>query len=1239
MYDIILLCETGRQIPAADAIPGYTLVHACGGQQDISSNNGTRHMGGGRGQGRAAFVRNPLARYVKLNRHDQCVDWFQFHIAHSQYQTQQLFIGLVYMPPVNSTFWQGGAYTAQGVFESLTQDIAHYKHNGSVLVLGDFNAHTAGLNDTSSDSSQLLQDLGLGGDYDTVQPAYAPRSNLDIHRPCQQGRRLIQCCLDSGCVLLNGRAPGDPQGLHTYYYCGMPNGCLDYGICDASLFHNISNFQVLPIEPSSDHCPLACAVQLHTTHINAVNGEVMHNIHAQDTAGGNPVINQPVLWDQELRDSYVAALQQPHVLDRLQQISRDLESGSTDTCTAADTLTDLLYNTAKGVFGVAKSNTRYLPGNNRTAKKWFKHCKQEWSNLKAAIRRGDTHAADQYRREFNRVKRRWQRRYNRQAQAKMMDDLLHNPRKFWSGFKGKRACLLQADMRAIQNYWAGLYGGTGRGALSEHMTDISDMLGDVLTSNAHITSSLNADFSEAEVEVALSKLHRGRAAGPDGLKAEILKSAYTEDEHHNKTYILVPYLTCLFNHVFKSGQYPSQWSKATISPVYKKGDASDLDNYRGIAVGSLLGKLYAVLIDNRLSKHAEQHSWRAEGQAGFRPKRSTIDHVFVLRHLIDKFRFGQGRRYSNRLYCCFVDFHKAYDSVRRDLLVKRLNTLGMYGNMLNAIIQMYRDVMIVPKQKQCYGTPIDSTCGVKQGDPLSPLLFGLFIDELEQYLQQRLPQHGVQCGTKLVQLLLYADDLALLSATPDGLQQQLHVLSSFCEDKGLEVNLSKTEIVVFGRRRWLPDSNTRPWMYRGQIVRVSEQFKYLGVTLHSTKGVSAAVNVLATAGSKASFALNGRFRSMGMMDLVLKLRMFDTVVSPILTYCSEVWAPDLLTGFQSFEDVLNNPLERVHMAFLRNLGYLPQSVSRVILLRELGAHSLSRAWISLCVNFWNRMVALPDDCLLKQALLDDIDLTLTLRQNRRKVNTWYGKFASTLLSLIPYIPTEGPRAHILRAGIYSGCMAWNGTPIALNVAEVLKAWGKLEESPWSDLPINPRHTPTNNGGSLKLATYHRWFAVPIKSTRRTHRMRYWDLPQYVLHSSDLNGRQLSHLMKFRLGIHHLHIESGRWTKPKTPRQQRLCSKCTMNVIEDEYHFVFECQAYQHIRARHEQLFECVGGSQVCGSNATQGLDMITFMDKQPKAISRFLEECYTTRDDIGSYLPYHDDLAHLDLFDSESDID
>jgi hypothetical protein len=109
-----------------------------------------------------------------------------------------------------------------------------------------------------------------------------------------------------------------------------------------------------------------------------------------------------------------------------------------------------------------------------------------------------------------------------------------------------------------------------------------------------------------------------------------------------------------------------------------------------------------------------------------------------------------------------VDLNKAYDKVRRDLMIQRLAGLGVHGHMLQAIVEIYWYVPLRPKLSGAYGPSTDSTCGVKQGDPLSPLIFGLFIGEFETWLRERLPTAGAQMGSKLVQMLLYADDVVLL---------------------------------------------------------------------------------------------------------------------------------------------------------------------------------------------------------------------------------------------------------------------------------------------------------------------------------------------------------------------------------------------------------------------------------------------------------------------------------------------
>src|SRR5689334_23851502 len=127
----------------------------------------------------------------------------------------------------------------------------------------------------------------------------------------------------------------------------------------------------------------------------------------------------------------------------------------------------------------------------------------------------------------------------------------------------------------------------------------------------------------------------GRMAGPDGMRGELLQDAYAELRIEAggvmREYKLLHDLHVIFRAAFGSGTVPTVWCSAFLSAVFKKGDASLMDNYRGIAVGAAMGKLYGIILCERLSRYCEEHGYRAKGQAGFRHDKRTSDHVFVLK--------------------------------------------------------------------------------------------------------------------------------------------------------------------------------------------------------------------------------------------------------------------------------------------------------------------------------------------------------------------------------------------------------------------------------------------------------------------------------------------------------------------------------------------------------------------------------------------------------------------------------
>ncbi len=175
--------------------------------------------------------------------------------------------------------------------------------------------------------------------------------------------------------------------------------------------------------------------------------------------------------------------------------------------------------------------------------------------------------------------------------------------------------------------------------------------------------------------------------------------------------------------------------------------------------------------------------------------------------------------------------------------------------------------------------------GVKQGCPLSPLLFGFYLDGLEKHLDALDGDSSPQLTDIVVKLLLYADDLALMSETPQRLQKQIDVLSEFCVERQLVINVSKTKVVVFEKRH----NATPKFTYRGTTIEHVQSFRYLGLELHSTRGMAVAIDKLTTVGKKALFALCHRCNDLSITDSEVMCQLFNSLVRPVLSYACKVW--------------------------------------------------------------------------------------------------------------------------------------------------------------------------------------------------------------------------------------------------------------------------------------------------------------------------------------------------------------
>lgn len=140
-------------------------------------------------------------------------------------------------------------------------------------------------------------------------------------------------------------------------------------------------------------------------------------------------------------------------------------------------------------------------------------------------------------------------------------------------------------------------------------------------------------------------------------------------------------------------------------------------------------KLFATILEKRLRWWLEKNRKIGEGQAGFRKGRGTRDHIFVLNSLIN----NSIKREKGKLYACFVDFKTAFDAVDRRIMVKKLRKIGVKGRLLKAVEKIYKRT----ENEIITGESVTSKFriiikGVKQGCPLSVLLFLIYIEDLEE---------------------------------------------------------------------------------------------------------------------------------------------------------------------------------------------------------------------------------------------------------------------------------------------------------------------------------------------------------------------------------------------------------------------------------------------------------------------------------------------------------------------------
>ena len=851
---------------------------------------------GRRSGGLICLVSNLISSWVD---HVRCnfdnILVFRFHRQLFNSEKDVLVI-CTYIPPMGSPYYaSSGESNGVSLLEECLLQLYTEHADCSLLICGDFNARTGNSNAASHDS-YLDMRIDVLNEFRQSQDSITN----------DFGRSLLSLCLGFDLQILNGAVDGDRDGCYTYIST-TGNSVIDYFLvsCD---FLPYCTYMFLRENIQTMHLCLELSVK------GNVAGTTDRKAH---------VITK-LVWDARLSEMYTNQLQAN--FDKLDnEIIVTTEENEIDVI--CEDVTRCFVEAAK----CTRKRVTYRMI--RYSQPWFDiECQIAKSKLRSLLRLYRRTLITSIKLEYNRHRNLYKRllgikklQYREAVTSRLLENI-HDPAKFWmqiKQFSGRK----YLDSRIPVDTWFEHFRKVFQTVNSVNVSDIEEIPHDFSEDEL---SFLNSDISEDEINTAIAKLKGGRAAGLDEILAEMLKCA---------TRPAVSWLHRLFNKVFKQGKFPSAWSKSIIVPIHKKGDPTNPDNYRGICLSSIFCKVFTSIVTARLQSWAETNNLIVEEQAGFRAGYSTVDNMFILQGIIQRYLSRK-----RKLYTAFVDFKKAFDTVDRDALWKVLEMYGMKGRMLNLIKGMYSSVWYCVKHNgQCTGT-FECNRGLKQGCKTSPIIFSLLISYVAKMVIRN-GKHGVQLMPDFVDiyLLMFADDVVLISDTVIGLQNQLDVLLRESCKLGLTVNTAKTKIVVFRNGGFLAEHEK--WCLGEERLEVVNEYKYLGAVFSTRLSYRILQTDLVQRARAGMLQTIKCYRKLGCTSPNFLYKLFDAQVGPVLFYSSEIWGT---------KDC--SLIEKVHTQALKRFLHLPSRTPNVIVYGETGRYPLNITAKIRSIKYWLRIL-------------------------------------------------------------------------------------------------------------------------------------------------------------------------------------------------------------------------------------------------------------------------------------------
>ena len=385
----------------------------------------------------------------------------------------------------------------------------------------------------------------------------------------------------------------------------------------------------------------------------------------------------------------------------------------------------------------------------------------------------------------------------------------------------------------------------------------------ILTMYIHLALNFK-DITADDIFKCIDDLSTNKSSGLDDIKTSLLKLASPH---------ICSSLSYICNLSLTSSEFPNDWKKAKVTPIYKSGNHCNLENYRPISILSVVSKILEKCVHNQLYYYLTSCNILSNCQSGFRANHSTSTALldfqdYILNNMDKGIVTG----------VIFLDLKKAFDTVNHNILLSKLKHYGINGK----VLKWFKSYLSQRSQTVSIGSEFSDfkniDIGVPQGSILGPLLFIIYINSL--------PEH-INC-----KVVMYADDTSLLLSSKDPknlehmLNYNLNNIAKWFSANELTLNIKKTKFMIFGSSHMIKNFKDISVKYNGTILEHVQEFKYLGVTLDSTLSWDCHVNIV---NSKISKKIGVIRRVKHLLPQSSLSMLGSALVLPLFDYCSSVW--------------------------------------------------------------------------------------------------------------------------------------------------------------------------------------------------------------------------------------------------------------------------------------------------------------------------------------------------------------